>query len=76
MSKNDIKQYLKYLSDKSINYYETEEYVKYLNKNKYAKSSINRKIASINKFYDRYIFKINIFYFSIFSLYFLYPNIK
>ena len=50
--KNDIKQYLKYLSDKSINYYETEEYVKYLNKNKYAKSSINRKIASINKFYE------------------------
>ena len=50
--KNDIKQYLKYLSDKNINYYETEEYVKYLNKNKYAKSSINRKIASINKFYE------------------------
>ena len=50
--KNDIKQYFKYLSDKSINYYETEEYVKYLNKNKYAKSSINRKIASINKFYE------------------------
>ena len=50
--KNDIKQYLKYLSDKSINYFETEEYVKYLNKNKYAKSSINRKIASINKFYE------------------------
>lgn len=50
--KNDIKQYLKYLSDKNINYYETEEFVKYLNKNKYAKSSINRKIASINKFYE------------------------
>ena len=50
--KNEIKQYLKYLSDKNINYYETEEYVKYLNKNKYAKSSINRKIASINKFYE------------------------
>ena len=50
--KNDIKQYLKYLSNKNINYYETEEYVKYLNKNKYAKSSINRKIASINKFYE------------------------
>ena len=32
--KNDIKQYLKYLSDKSINYYENEEYVKYINKNK------------------------------------------
>ena len=50
--KNDIKQYLKYLSDKNLNYYETEEFVKYLNKNKYAKSSINRKIASINKFYE------------------------
>lgn len=50
--KNDIKQYLKYLNDENINYYETEEFVKYLNKNKYAKSSINRKIASINKFYE------------------------
>ena len=50
--KNDIKQYLKYLNDINKKYYETEEYVKYLNKNKYAKSSINRKIASINKFYE------------------------
>ena len=37
---------------KDKKYYETEEYIKYLNKNKYAKSSINRKIASINKFYE------------------------
>lgn len=50
--KNDIKQFFKFLNNKSKKNLETDEYVKFLNKSNYAKSSINRKIASINKFFE------------------------
>ncbi len=50
--KVDISQYFKFLNNKNKKFYETDYFIKYLNNKNYAKSSINRKIASINKFYE------------------------
>ncbi len=50
--KNDIKQYFKFLNRKTKKYYEIDEFVKFLIKSNYAKSSVNRKIASVSKFIE------------------------
>ena len=52
--KTDINQYFEFIDNKNKKYYEVGEFVKYLNKTNYAKSSINRKIASINNFFEWY----------------------
>ena len=47
----DIKKYFEYLNKNNKNYYDIEQYIQHLSKNKYAKTTVNRKIASISNFF-------------------------
>ena len=49
--KTDIQKYFEYLNKNKLNYYENEKYIQNLSKNKYAKTTINRKIVSITNFF-------------------------
>ncbi len=49
--KTDIQKYFEYLNKNNLKYYEFEKYIQNLSKNKYAKTTINRKIVSINNFF-------------------------
>ena len=49
--KADINNYLNYHENNNKNYYDIEEYIQHLSKNKYAKTTINRKIVSISTFF-------------------------
>jgi len=49
--KTDINNYLNYHENKNNKYYDIEDYIQYLSKNKYAKTTINRKIISISNFF-------------------------
>ena len=49
--KTDIQKYFDYLNKNNIKYYDIEKYIQNLSKNKYAKSTINRKIVSITIFF-------------------------
>ena len=50
--KTDIKKYFEYINTHNKNYDETEKYIQSLSKNKYAKSTVNRKIVSISSFFN------------------------
>ena len=50
--KTDIKKYFEYINKHNKNYDETEKYIQSLSKNKYAKSTVNRKIVSISSFFN------------------------
>ncbi len=49
--KTDINNYLNYHENNNQNYYDIEDYIQHLSKNKYAKTTINRKIISISTFF-------------------------
>jgi len=49
--KTDINNYLNYHENNNKNYYDLEEYIQHLSKNKFAKTTINRKIISISMFF-------------------------
>tara|TARA_Y100000590_G_scaffold418334_1_gene519020 strand:- start:364 stop:1233 length:870 start_codon:yes stop_codon:yes gene_type:complete len=49
--KTDINNYLNYHENKNNKYYDLEDYIQYLSKNRYAKTTINRKIISISNFF-------------------------
>ena len=49
--KTDIQKYFEYLNKNKLNYYDNEKYIQNLSKNKYAKTTINRKIVSITNFF-------------------------
>ena len=48
----DLKKYFEYINKNNKNYYEIEKYIQSLSKNKYAKSTVNRKIVSISSFFN------------------------
>ena len=50
--KTDIKKYFEYINKHNKNYDEIEKYIQSLSKNKYAKSTVNRKIVSISSFFN------------------------
>ena len=50
--KTDIKKYFEYINKHNKNYDEIEKYIQSLSKNKYAKSTVNRKIVSISSFFS------------------------
>ena len=50
--KTDIKKYFEYINKHNKNYDEIEKYIQSLSKSKYAKSTVNRKIASISSFFN------------------------
>ncbi len=45
--KTDIQKYFDYINENNAKYYDIENYIQNLSKNKYAKTTINRKIVSI-----------------------------
>ena len=49
--KTDIQKYFDYINKNNIKYYDIEKYIQNLSKNKYAKTTINRKIVSISTFF-------------------------
>jgi len=49
--KTDIQKYFDYLNKNNVKYYDFEKYIQKLSKNKYAKTTINRKIVSISTFF-------------------------
>ena len=49
--KTDIIKYFEYINKNNLNYYDIEKYIQNLSKNKYAKTTINRKIVSISNFF-------------------------
>ncbi len=50
--KNDINQYFDYLNESANDLFENNEFVNYLFNNNLSKSTINRKLASINNFLE------------------------
>jgi len=50
--KNDINQYFDYLNESANDLFENKEFVNYLFNNNLSKSTINRKLASINNFLE------------------------
>ena len=50
--KNDINQYFEYLNESANDLFENNEFVNYLFNNNLSKSTINRKLASINNFLE------------------------
>ena len=50
--KTDIKKYFEYINKHNKNYDEIEKYIQSLSKNKYKKSTVNRKIVSISSFFN------------------------
>ena len=49
--KTDILKYFEYVNKNKVNYYDIEKYIQNLSKNKYAKTTINRKIVSVRTFF-------------------------
>ena len=49
--KTDIQKYFDYINKNNVKYYDIEKYIQNLSKNKYAKTTINRKIVSISTFF-------------------------
>ena len=49
--KTDIQKYFDYINENNAKYYDIEKYIQNLSKNKYAKTTINRKIVSISTFF-------------------------
>ena len=49
--RTDIEKYFDYLNKNNSSYYDIEKYIQHLSRNKYAKTTVNRKIASISNFF-------------------------
>tara|TARA_B100001250_G_scaffold316078_1_gene278424 strand:- start:18 stop:887 length:870 start_codon:yes stop_codon:yes gene_type:complete len=49
--KTDIQKYFDFVNKNNVKYYDIEKYIQNLSKNKYAKTTINRKIVSISTFF-------------------------
>jgi len=49
--KTDIQKYFDYINKNNLKYYDIEKYIQNLSKNKYAKTTINRKIVSVSTFF-------------------------
>ena len=49
--KTDIQKYFDFVNKNNVKYYDFEKYIQKLSKNKYAKTTINRKIVSISTFF-------------------------